>query len=344
MFSLSRTALFAVLTVWFIHGMTSAPTPAAAQDASIAVSDPQEESLTEKQKEQLATINRIIARLEPKMDEEGKSSLEALRASMERVALDRDNATYSDMELFKEMRRLAEMNRDPLPEDFKPLRARVKALAATTPKIETGEWKRPGKKGGVGYVTLQVNGKAVTLAQIPNAANGLSPTERARRISQRIKDAAAADPLWFTKTKPKIVRGLHVVGVPTAPDGYVLTADPEFARMRQMTPLQLAQRLAADIRNTMDRPYSNRADKQGDAFGLYAKASAAYTAGKTAAAEALYKEAIANKPDYLAPYEDLAGIYAERKDTEKLTETVNAALAIPGISEEDKTRLRSLLK
>lgn len=169
----------------------------------------------------------------------------------------------------------------------------------------------------IGVVTL---GGGKTVVEILAASGGLDVSRRASVVARRMQNLADRDRLWWTTLAVGRVNGSYVVA-PRRADGFVITADPAFAKEWGVGPERLARQLVAKIRSAVDPEraagFSGRAVTDDDlrlaAVDLRQQGDAAF-ARAPARAEALYRQAVENDPSYGVPYLRLADLLLARRD------------------------------
>jgi len=337
--------------------------------AAVVAQDEATETATtpERRQERLRRDLGFLARMEPHLDAQLRESLPTLRTILERYNLTPEISTQTDRDITRMIRKVglglsSRGGLDPL-EGIVPIKKKVTEAARVRPEIDTAERSVPTPRpkrnqsttkikasgGKVGVVMLRINGHEKTIVEVPTTAGNLSPGARARQISLRIQQAMKRDPLWYLSAKPGTVNGNDVVLVPKAPGGYIVTADPGFARLRQTTPAELAARIASDIRTTVDRPSflsmprGSEKDRAAEAIDFRVQGDAAYDRGDVAAAERLYQKGLKENPGYGVLYERLAGIYSEQGRYDKTAATAKAALALPDLDVEQKALFQQIL-
>lgn len=318
-------------------------TPAAAQETPAVARDPN--ALTDEQKrDNLQRARKSLEIVAPFLNDETRAQLPLLREILERVATDPDTATTDEIRIAREIRQMAvEANegrggRISLAE----LKARMQKTAVPKPILQSGETRVPGG-GTVGYVYLVVNGKKKKVAEIPSRVGALRPAVRARIVQRRIETAAAKDAHWAARLKAKQLRGQWVVAAPSAPDGYILTADSAFARLRQTTPQKLALRLVDLVRLSLGTAaFAGRAGGSAEeiAAEMRAEGDAAYGAGDGAEAESRYKAALECAPNYTLPYLRLAALYHERKNATARDAIRTRAMGRANLSASERAELQ----
>jgi hypothetical protein len=186
------------------------------------------------------------------------------------------------------------------------------------PQFVAGVTKAPGGKQ-IGYVDLQVSDRTKRVVEVLTKTETLSLEQRAQRVADRMRETQSADATWWKQLSVGTVRGLWVVKTPKAPDGFLITADPRFAREWGISARKLAQVLMRSIHNTFEPQYAMR-----DAGDLRAQAAEArilgdnaYQADDKPGAEAGYKKSLQIAPSYIIPYLRLASLYAEQNLPEK---------------------------
>jgi tetratricopeptide (TPR) repeat protein len=297
-------------------------------------------------KNDLAKLNAGASKLAPEL----QKMVPTLRSVCERWWRDRDSMTELEQRLYKSWRGGARA----IDDDLLP----VVKKASAPPKVKTGENKIPGgassgsKGRGVGYVAITVNGNRATVAEIPVAAGGMSPVQRAAKIAKRIQTAAQRNPLWWMQVNVGRKNGDAVVTAPTAPDGYVITADPDYARVTQTAPDELARRIAIKIRTAYDRPASRRdftpeqqaAEDHAKAVDLRQRGDELYNSGSLAAAVKAYSEAVALDKNYLVAHERLVALLAESGQKDRARAAARTALALPGLDEAQRAYFTKMNK
>jgi tetratricopeptide (TPR) repeat protein len=232
--------------------------------------------------------------------------------------------------------------------DLKDLLGELKSKTGQAPGVKAmpqfvaGQRKTPGGRK-IGFVTLKVGDEKKTVAEIFTAAGGYDQFERARQVSRRMQTAHKADPLWWTQMRVGNIRQNPVVAVPQSPDGYIITADANFARAWNTDQESLAKRLINNIRLTYDR-LPGRPIVPETAVDLRIKGDEAYDSGNVQEAEQCYLKAKTKDRSYAEVYQRLAELYAAQNQTEKMRQVVQEALSLPSIDEEQRKELQQLLQ
>lgn len=297
-----------------------------------------------------------LDRAEPRLDPEMRQYLPVFRAVLQRVYLDRDSATQSEMQLARAVRDFISGSRQVDPRaDLNALKSQLKGSPGikTRPEVVATQRRTPGGKS-VGVVALKVGDRQKTVAEIAAAAGGYSPGQRAQQVARRLRVTYQKSPLWWTQAKASPRGKDYVVAAPQAPGGYVITADANYARERGLSRPALARRLVADIRETYDSlaanrdltelsPEERREKRREEAVDLRQQGDTAYDRGDVTGAEALYRQARDTDPSYVAAYRRLAELYGGRKQTPQRREVLRAALALPGLDATERRELQQML-
>lgn len=291
-----------------------------------------------------------------------KPLLPVLTQIMDRAATDLNALSQDELEIAQTVIEMGGRGGDLDLDALSALRAKVRKnithMAAAKPAVVVGENKVPGAaatasgSSKIGYVRLKVGSRSTVVAEIPSSAGNLSPVERARQVAARIQTASTKDPLWHIKAKPALRNGLWVVACPSAPDGYLLTCDPAFAKLRQTSPQTLANRVASRIRITLGGPNElatsrfgpEGEDEEDAASEARIAGDTAYASGNKTVALAKYREALESRADYVTAHERLCAMYAETGDKANLTKAATAALALPGLTIAQKATFQAYLK
>jgi tetratricopeptide (TPR) repeat protein len=202
----------------------------------------------------------------------------------------------------------------------------------------------------IGYVKLVVGSRAENLVDVPVGSGRATVADRAASIKARMNALRTTDPLWWTRLTVAQKNHEWVVATPAAPGGYIITADAQFAHLRNRTPQQLAQDLVASIRATYDPAPMTLTARDLDMDQIHREAvqaweqgNEAYDKNDMAGAEADYLKAIALEPNYVAAYETLGGLYAGQKRADEAREQFQKALSCSGIHAEQKAEIQQAL-
>lgn len=274
------------------------------------------------------------------------------------------------------------VGKDPPPPRKKPsverLRAKIRSAAnpkkltkvstirrrIPRPPVKPDPTKKPQPKPENVSVIIEAEGGRVKVAEIENAAGGLSAAERAQEIAKRIKKLADKDPHWYTRLEADTVEiktGTEwVVRCSSAPEEFLVTADTIFARLEGTTPEKLAAELAMKINEAMgnqgvtvpdNRPAARSASENQAiaAVRLREEGDALYDKGEKEAALKKYLSALDFTNDlppdkkYVAAYIRAASLYYEMKERAKAEELAQEALTLPCLTPEEKRDLQSFL-
>lgn len=218
------------------------------------------------------------------------------------------------------------------------------------PTFSAVERSAPGGNK-IGAVVVSIDGRKKTVIEILSQSGGFSLQKRAAIVAKRMAALSAKNPLWWTTAKGGSARGEAVVKVAGAPDGFLVTADKQFADACGMTPSRLASTLASKIRNTFD---PDRGDDLGGrdvtpddlrqaAIDLRQEGDELFSSSPSQA-EAKYIMAIQNDRTYHVPYLRLADIYKSQGDVQKAKDTIDQALGVTGITGEQRVELEAKRK
>lgn len=221
---------------------------------------------------------------------------------------------------------------------------------ATRPNFIAGTRKTPLGRT-IGYVRMDIQQHSNTLVDVPTTSRSSDVARRAASIRSRLVILARKDPLWWTRLSVGRVKGQVVVASPSAPDGYLITADTRFAQVRNTTPQQLAMDLIQEIRSTFDSPPGgmkfrsllDHGASRREAVQWRAKGDAAYDRGALDEAERNYLEAVKNDPGCILAYAGLGGIYEQKRDFDQARENYRKALQCPNIQGNDRQDIQSRL-
>ena len=195
-------------------------------------------------------------------------------------------------------------------------------------EFRPGVIKAPDGKT-IGFVDMKIHGLTKRLVEIITNAGGLTKEQRAAKIADRFRGVQRADVDWSRHLSVGRIHGNWVVRAPKAPGGFLITADPAFAKESGLSSQDLSGLLIRNIRRivdpatvavrdvTIDRVADSR-DKRvsGDNF---------YNEDDKAKAESEYKDAIQYDPTYIVPYLRLAALYAAQNEPDKVREILSAA-------------------
>lgn len=221
---------------------------------------------------------------------------------------------------------------------------------ATRPTFVAGARKTPLGRT-VGYVRMEIERHSNTLVDVPSTKEGFDVGLRAEAIRSRLAVVASRDPLWWTRLDVALIHGQVVVASPSAPNGYLITADQRFAQVRNTTPQQLAMDLIQEIRSTFDAPpkgmkFRSLRDPNAsrrEAVQQRAAGDMAFDRGDLEEAERNYSAAVNDDPGCLLAYAGLGEIYAQKKDIERSRHNYEKALQCPGIQERDRIDIQNRL-
>jgi len=206
------------------------------------------------------------------------------------------------------------------------------------PRFLAGETRTPGGKQ-IGYVDMEVGKRKKRVVEVLASAGGLSLQQRAQKIADRMRKVHTTDPAWWKRLSTGRTRGLWVVRTPKAPGGFLITADPKFAREWGVSSQKLAVLLMHTIHNTFDPPriaMRDIGDLRAQAVEMRIQGDNAYQGQDAAAAETDYLKAVQIAPGYLIPYLRLAYLYAERNQPEKARAMLRKAQELHPDSEQQE--------
>lgn len=296
-----------------------------------------------------------LDKLTPRFDPETRRMVPSFRAILTRYYMDRSSLTNAERDIADALRkrlrttRGGDLDLDSLDATFRK-RVQKNAALAHPPRVTSGVRKVPGSAEPVGYIAVESDGQTHIIAEIPNGAGGLTAKQRAQRVANRLATATAADPLWWTQASVGRKKSNYVVAAKTAPDGYVITADEDYARLRGISPDRLASALTRDIRTVYGGPGATRAvDRSPEATmeaaaDLRAKGDGKFNEGDTAGAEKLYRDAIERAPNYIPAYERLAGLYQANNQAEPCRDISKRALTLPNLTAAQKAAFTKMAK
>jgi hypothetical protein len=294
---------------------------------------------------------------EPRLDTETRQYLPTFRAVLERVYLDRESATESELQLARALQAFTGSRAVDPGADLELLKSQIAATPGvkTKPEVLASQRKTPGGKR-VGVVTLKVGARRKTIAEIAAGAGGYTPYQRAGEVARRLRAVHQKNALWWTQARADVRGNDHVVAAPQAPGGYVITADANYARERGLSRPALASRLLRDIRSTYDAlasggrdltdlsPEEQKERRRQEAVDLRLDADAAFDRNDRGSAERLYVKARETDPSYVAAYTRLADLYAARKQADRRRAVLRQALARPDLDPADRREIERMLK
>lgn len=197
---------------------------------------------------------------------------------------------------------------------------------------------------------------AVIRAKLPKGSRALFElsgderpvlTERSTRIVKRFREANA-QPRWWTKLQPGVVRNEWVVFAPGVKDKFLVTANREFAETEGVSPKQLAFRIAANIKLAFEPEHGYTRSRAGaeatpeesrlEAMNLRLQG---ISEESPEVAESLLRRAIASDPKYAAAYISLADFLLEgKRDSEAQSLLKSAPVETMELADGDLIRRR----
>lgn len=221
----------------------------------------------------------------------------------------------------------------------------VEPMQSDQAEFQPGVIKAPNGKT-IGFVDMKAHGQIKRLVEIIADAGGLTKQQRAAKIAGRFRSVQKADPDWPKRLSVGRINGNWVVRAPKAPGGFLITADPAFAKESGLTSQELSGLLIRNIRRiadpntvavrdiTIDRVADSRDRRiSGDNF---------FNADNKEMAESEYKEAIDYDPTYIVPYLRLAALYTAQNAPDKVR-TILSAAQKQKLDPEQKQQIEKLM-
>jgi tetratricopeptide (TPR) repeat protein len=195
----------------------------------------------------------------------------------------------------------------------------------------------------------------VTVVEIPSGTKNFPVDKRAQLVADRLEAAHQNDPLWASKIEVDRVNNEVVVGLPGSKDGYVITADKQFATLRGVSPETLAYDIVDTIRTSVDPSSTPNSrdlvaddeltptEKLNRANGLRVAGDDAYNAHDKDRAERLYQHAVRLAPQYAVPYIRLGDLYIEEKHFDEAATILQQAQTSATMTDDQKTQVAKKL-
>lgn len=214
----------------------------------------------------------------------------------------------------------------------------------------------PGKKLGVVLLQTEATPDPTKLVEIPDGTSKLPVDQRAMIVAKRLEKADLRDPLFWSHLTVSRRNKQVVVALNNTKDGYIITADKDFATERGISPEALADALIATIRTSVDPgPEAHTRDLVADdaltpaerlarANQLKQLADDAYGQKDMAKAERNYQHAIRLAPDFAVPYIRLAALYMEQGDKSKAQDILAQAQQVKSLNDQQKREISVLAK
>ena len=215
--------------------------------------------------------------------------------------------------------------------------------AGSSVRYASGIVRKPGGMES-GYVEMTRGAKKTRIVEIPTAVGDLGVSRRAQKIAVRMASVQRQDPTWWSRIKVGHARnGEAVVSLPNGPIPWILTADASFAKEWNTSPDDLAGKLVAKIRSSIESSGGARgvlATPQEESVREKQAGDDAYAKADLAGAEQHYKAAIKDSPNYVAVYKLLVGIYKEQKKPDAVNDMVTQAQGEPSLTDDQIKEIR----
>ncbi len=353
---LNRLGVFAALTVGVSLGCATyagaqtpeqSPAPAEGQTVEtapvVSAQAPQE------------MLKDALQKLEAKesvLDAETRKLVPGFKAILTRYYTDKESLTQEEKKILFALRqwlgmiKTRDINLEEMDATF-VTKVKQSAVLQKPPRVVVGERKVPGIADPIGIVSLVQGEQERVIAEIPNGAGGLTAKQRARKVANRLATAAAADPLWWTGASVARKKGAYVVAAATAPDGYVITADNDYAKLRGMSADKLAATLMREIRQIYGGSGTRSVERSTQteiAVRLREQGDTVYAKGDTVQAERLYNQAVERDPAYLPAYERLVALYQQENNRVARRYTAVKALKQSGLTTQQRQLFTRMAK
>lgn len=203
--------------------------------------------------------------------------------------------------------------------------------------------------GMSGVVVAKVDGQPRNLLELKNRAGGKTPQQRAALVAEKLEKLESKRRDWPSSLRVGKVNGEWVVASRYSPDGFLVTADKELARLWGKQP-QVAARLQLNKVKQgvyLERMRAVGVDDEGerrlDSMSLRLEANELAETDKGAAVKK-FQAAINSDPSYYLPYIELVQLLRSMGRTNDANTVLNVALQQDSIEPEFRAQIEALRK